>query len=114
MGNSPNNAIDPTGLLYWDLNFTIGFWVDITVGVQVDEFGNAYPYVGPGLITPGGGLSLTVAPTSDPSPGKWSCQTQATAVPISVSAGADEDGSGFWEAGLGLGWGLGATLYYVF
>jgi hypothetical protein len=67
----PNASIEPgevdtsdfTSRGYWDVNFTFGYWVGVSVGRQYSNSGPYYyNYRGAGVMAPGPGLSVTYSP----------------------------------------------------
>ena len=146
VGNNPIIRIDPLGLWYIDLNiaFPIAVWGP-TFGAILEfpegkDF-RVYGYGGVGVITPGGGASLTISPNDV---AKWNAGLQvqfigAAQVGVDAEAFADfherhlpwdepvptlwEDAkslyhTGFFEGGLGgtipLNWGGSLTGFRTF
>jgi RHS repeat-associated protein len=108
--NVPTSLVDPLGLWYIDANASGGSILGATGGVMINGDG-VFPYVGPGLTTPGGSWAITYSP-SDPSPGlNVGLQGQAG---IAAQYGYAFGNGDFWE--LGVGWPPGAGLwgYWVF
>ncbi len=59
--NSPLRWIDPWGLWYVDINISLGYWGGGTGGVLITSKG-FYLYAGGGIMTPPGGIAMTVSP----------------------------------------------------
>ncbi|MBI2934580.1 MAG: hypothetical protein HYY29_03310, partial [Chloroflexi bacterium] len=72
--NNPVNASDASGWWYLDINLTVGFVIGAMGGVMLAGSGDAYPYLGGGLTTPGINLAITFS-LSDPTPG-WNVAGQ--------------------------------------
>jgi RHS repeat-associated protein len=110
VGNNPVRWVDPLGLWYIDINWSFGWWVGITGGIQMGPQGTS-SYLGGGLMTPPGGVSVFFSP-NDISPG-WA---------VGVGGGSLVGGQGGYGFGEGGGWygeggattpGASATAVYV-
>ena len=105
--NSPVNLVDPLGLLYFDLNFTIGFggWSGWTGGFILGSEG-IYPYAGPAAAS-GVGAAFTFSP-STVTPG-MAYGAQSTSSPVfgpfawTLQGGYSETSGSFWEIGVAIG-----------
>jgi len=109
--NDPVNGIDPLGLWYIDINVSLGYWGGVTGGVIIGPEG-IYTYGGGGVVSPPGGIAVTVSP-SDPTPG-WNIGIQGTAgLAGQYGYSFGKGGGSFWE--IGLGWPIGGSVtgYYV-
>jgi RHS repeat-associated protein len=108
-------APPPTGSEgYTDLNLSLGYGVGATGGVQWDDRGNWYPYVGAGLMSPPGSASLTQGFWQSPSPG-WNAGVQVSRGLVYNNGRAfGECAAGFEEVGGGLPPGISLTGYYIF
>jgi RHS repeat-associated protein len=109
--NNPIGYRDPLGLWYIDLNISAGFGLGVTGGVLFNNTG-IYPYFGGGIVTPGGGGSLTWSP-NDPGPG-WNAGVQAQyGAAAQFGYGFGPKGGPFGEYGVGWPPGGAITGYYV-
>jgi RHS repeat-associated protein len=114
-GNAPAERVDPSGLVYIDVNVGWGGIigpVGVTGGVQFAPDG-LYPYLGPQLGTPGPGGAIT-ASFQDPTQG-WNFGLQGAAdggvIQIGSSIPPTVDNA-FVEGGIGTP-GASLSAYYV-
>ena len=105
------NRIDPLGLWYIDINVALGYWGGVTGGILIGPKG-IYPYGGGGVISPPGGISVTLSPM-DPTTG-WNVGLQGGYwVGGQVGYGFGEGGGPFVEGGFVFPLGGSITIYYV-
>ncbi|TAL22388.1 MAG: hypothetical protein EPN94_11225 [Nitrospirae bacterium] len=79
---------------------------------MISDSGGIYPYIGPGVVTRGGGVALTQS-TSDPSHG-WNVGLQGQSGAAYQLGYSFSDDALFFEMGGGVPGGGSLTGYYVF
>lgn len=106
--NNPTNLVDPEGLWYANVNFSVGiFWTGITFGIQVSDKG-IYVYGGAGAVTSAeAGLSLTYSPDN---PSEGISTNVSGQLGIAAAINQDESGKISREGGIGIGAGGGIYL----
>jgi len=114
--NSPLGLVDPLGLSYIDVNFTIGYWGGVTFGAMADGCAT-YPYLGLGAMTPGVGGSFTGS-SSTPSPGLNVAGQVNVIYSYQRGYGFGKNGGWYSEHGAAWGWpspaGASLTGFWVF
>ena len=80
-GNNPIDRIDPSGLLYFDLNFGWGseWFIGFSFGLLFGSEG-IHMYFGPGIMNPGWSGAFTWSKDEDVTP-RCNIGVQLTAVP---------------------------------
>jgi RHS repeat-associated protein len=105
--DNPINRIDPSGLAYLDLSFSLGHY---TFGVAINEEGDAHPYVG------GGGGLVPASASFSLGSGKVRrgpcAQAQGAYWGGSVSGGYCPGSGKFGEVGVGTPQLSGGGIYY--
>jgi RHS repeat-associated protein len=115
VGNNPVTRIDPWGLWYIDLNFSVGLPILIggTGGLMIDtETGDLRTYVGGGIVSPGLSASLTGS-SSDPVKGLTVGLQGTVGIAGQFGYSFGENGGWFGELGGGFLIGFSLTGYYV-
>jgi len=105
----PVNFLDPLGLWYIDFNFSLAYWGGVTGGIIIGSEG-IYTYGGGGVISPLGGIAITVSPL-EPSPG-WNIGLQSGYWAGFQYGYSLKDKNTFWELGF-VTPGFGGTAYNV-
>ena len=109
--DNPANLIDPSGLLYCDINVTLGAGPGVTFGVMLDSSGIS-PYAGWGIAWPGASLTFGRGQTTH----GWQTAFQyaVPVIPIAHQIGyAWQPETWFHEGGIGTP-GVSFTSFYVF